>query len=184
MTIVTMMIRLFLSVILCRAALHKLRDVKTFQAELAAYRLLPTLLLPITTILLIAAEILTAISLLNIAWIVPAFAAAVLFFVYALAMTINLLKGRTHIDCGCTGPLLSSKERAKKTISWSLVIRNLVLTSLALLCTTYFTIEATIEHNGALELFIILAGTVISLLLYETTEQAIANTQGYQRWTH
>ncbi len=171
--IVTMIIRLFLSVLLFRAALHKQGNHKTFQAELGAYQLLPESLLPLTTFTLIFTEAVTSILLLNNQWQFPTLIAAVLFCVYALAMAVNLLKGRTSIDCGCGG-----LRAAKKTISWSLVIRNLILAVLALLCTQ----AAIAEAPGSLAIFIILAGAAVSLLIYEAIEQAIANIQGYRRW--
>jgi hypothetical protein len=180
MIVVSAIIRFLLAVILFRAALHKLRDRSRFQAELAAYQLLPTRLLPLATPVLIVTEAFTALSLLNMAWGFPTFLAAALFFIYAVAMAINLLQGRTHIDCGCSGPLGASKK-----ISWILVMRNAGLVFLALLCTlpTITTILST-PTLSTLDGFIILSGAVVSLLLYETIEQAIANAQGYQRWTH
>jgi hypothetical protein len=47
---------------------------------------------------------------------------------YALAMATNLLRGRVDIDCGCT-------PGRKQLLSWSLVVRNMILaaSSLALL---------------------------------------------------
>jgi Methylamine utilisation protein MauE len=48
-------------------------------------------------------------------------AAAVLLGVFALAMGINLLRGRRHIDCGCFQGAL------KQTLCWTLVGRNALL---------------------------------------------------------
>src|SRR3990170_4114641 len=45
---------------------------------------------------------------------------------YALAIAINLLRGRTRIDCGCLG--FGRHDR----IAWTMVARNLVLIALAL----------------------------------------------------
>jgi hypothetical protein len=178
MLVLTMIIRLFLSVILIRAVLHKVRDHKKFQSELAAYQLLPTSLfsfslLSLATWVLILIEAFTSVLLLDPTRGFAALVAAGLFCLYALAMAINLVRGRIYIDCGCSGV-----AGVKKTISWSLVTRNLVLATLAMLSSSAF---ATHPMN-ALELFIILAGATVSLLLYETIEQAIANAQGYQRW--
>lgn len=175
MTIAAIIMRLFLSVILIRAALHKIRARKKFQAELQAYQLLPEFSLSATTWLLIFTELSCSVLLLDPTRSFPALITAILFCLYALAMAINLLKGRTNIDCGCTGP-----TGIKKTIAWSLVIRNVILAFLALLCSSV----TSVQNTGALELFIIMAGAVVSLLLYEAIEQGISNAQGYQRWTH
>jgi len=104
----------------------------------------------------------------------PALFAAGLLGLYALAMAINLFRGRNHIDCGCSGP----SDRTQ-IISWSLVKRNLVLVLLALFC----VVAPTRDINTA-QLLIILAGTAVTLLLYAAIEQALANIQGYSRWTH
>ena len=48
-------------------------------------------------------------------------AAALLLSVFAVAMGINLLRGRRHIDCGCFQGTL------KQPLSWTLVSRNALL---------------------------------------------------------
>jgi hypothetical protein len=40
---------------------------------------------------------------------------------FAVAMGINLRRGRRHIDCGCFQSAL------KQTLSWTLVVRNVVM---------------------------------------------------------
>lgn len=181
LTVIAIILRLLLSVILLRAVLHKIRDRRKFQSELAAYQLLPTSflslpLLPIATYALIAVELLTSITLLDTAQATPALLAASLFAVYGAAMAINIFRKRTDIDCGCSGP-----SGVKKTIAWPLVLRNVVLVLLALFCAVT-PIVSTAIHGAWV--FMILAGALVALLLYEAIEQAIANTQGYQRWTH
>jgi len=52
-------------------------------------------------------------------------AAAALFIVFAIAMALNLLRGRTHIDCGCFQSAL------RQPLEWRLVVRNVVLALLA-----------------------------------------------------
>ena len=47
-----------------------------------------------------------------------------LFVLYAVAISINLFRGRRHIDCGCGGD--------GTAIGWGLVVRNVVLAGLAL----------------------------------------------------
>jgi hypothetical protein len=173
MTLAAMITRLFLSVLLLRAALHKLRDRKIFQAQLGAYQLLPSSLLSTASAILIAGESATSVILMNPAWTTGLWLAALLFLLYALAMMINLMKGVTNISCGCDGPFA-----AKKTISWSLVLRNLLLTILALLC----TVSVNRPSLHTFDLFIILAGVSAFLLIYEAIGQAIANSQHYRQW--
>jgi hypothetical protein len=53
-------------------------------------------------------------------------AAAMLLVVYAVAIGVNLLRGRRDIDCGCAGPA------SRRPIAWSLVARNVVLAAIGL----------------------------------------------------
>ena len=56
----------------------------------------------------------------------PEAAAAGLLSAFAVAMGINLLRGRRHIDCGCFQGAL------KQPLRWTLVIRNALLALLLL----------------------------------------------------
>ena len=51
-------------------------------------------------------------------------AVAGLLVLYAVAMAINLWRGKRNIDCGCGGD--------GQSLSWALVLRNAVLAGLAL----------------------------------------------------
>lgn len=50
--------------------------------------------------------------------------AAAIFLTFVLAISINLLRGRNEVSCGCFGG-------RSDNISWHLVARNLALASLA-----------------------------------------------------
>lgn len=110
------------------AAQHKLGVLKNkrFAAQMQAYSLLPeTLVSP-------AARALPWLELgLAMALLVPQTrpAAAIigcsLLLLYACAMAINLLRGRSDIDCGCGD--------APQKLSWWLVARNAALSLFALL---------------------------------------------------
>ncbi len=115
-------IDLFAALILIRAAIGKARDLAAFEGALDGYRLLPFWSLPAAKVGFPAAELFIAASLL----IPPlralaGYAAAGLLVLFALAMAINLVRGRREIDCGCGGP------DARQTLSWDLVVRNLVI---------------------------------------------------------
>lgn len=89
-----------LAVIFVISVTHKLRDYGRFKASLGAYRLLPVSLIGIAAPALIGMELLAIVAIL-----VPtgpgASIALALLAVYTLAITINLLRGNTSIDCGC-----------------------------------------------------------------------------------
>jgi len=104
------------------AASHKLRDVGRFRATLGDYRLLPVAVVPFAGALLIGTEIAVAILLLVSVRRAPGpVSAAGLLALYAVAIAVNLARGRRHIDCGCMGPTV------RRPISGWLVARNAAL---------------------------------------------------------
>jgi hypothetical protein len=54
-------------------------------------------------------------------------AIAALLLVYAAAMAVNIVRGRTHIDCGCLG-----FGTSRASLGWELVARNMLLAAVAL----------------------------------------------------
>jgi hypothetical protein len=124
-----MMLRLVLAGLLGWAVSHKLQDFSSFRSTLREYKLLPVFLVPLVAIIVIFAEILIAIGYLLPTGIESAgIAGACLFALYAIAIQINLLRGRTHIDCGCFGPARN------EPISSALVWRNLLLATASAAC--------------------------------------------------
>jgi hypothetical protein len=113
-------VRIAAALILFTAAVAKMRSWRTFEGVVANYRLLPNALSRGVAWVLPPAEFLLAIALLFGA---PGseLAASALLSVFGIAMAINLLRGRTHIDCGCFDATL------KQPLRWSLVVRNAVL---------------------------------------------------------
>ena len=125
-------LRLLLTAILVLALVAKLRGYERFREVLARYEVLPVALTGVASTVVVCWEAAAAVGL----WVWPhagAALAAVLFGTYALAISANLLRGRTHIDCGCEwgGGATTSSDRLTP---W-LPIRNagLVLAALTLL---------------------------------------------------
>lgn len=117
-----------LALILFSAAWHKFAEPNMFLSSLAAYRLVPAGALDILSRGIPAVEVLLGIGMLVPASRTPALAGcAALMGVYAAAMAINLVRGRSYIDCGCGG--------SAHPLSWRLVCRNLVLVALAVAAT-------------------------------------------------
>lgn len=108
------------------ALLHKMFDFVEFQGYVADYRLLPEFLVKPAALFLLVME---AGVVLLILWAPTrpwALVLAVsLLALYALAITVNLRRGRTHVECGCGGAL--------QWLSGALVWRNLILMVLALI---------------------------------------------------
>ncbi len=118
-------LRATLALLFTGAAVHKLRDPRTFAATLAEYRLLPRRLAGGASALLVAAELGVATGLV-VARRAGLGGAAALLVLYAGAIAINLARGRADIDCGCAGPA------TRRPISGWLVGRNLALAGMAL----------------------------------------------------
>lgn len=109
------------------AALHKLSDWPRFGAAIAGYRIAPERLVPGLAVAVVALEV-AAATLLPLPASRPAggLLAAGLLGGYALAIGVNLRRGRTNIDCGCFGP------SARRPIGAWMVVRNLLLAVVAL----------------------------------------------------
>ncbi|HTW35315.1 MAG TPA: MauE/DoxX family redox-associated membrane protein [Rhizomicrobium sp.] len=101
------------------AGVAKARDWTRFCAALAEYRLVPAFAITPAALAVPAAELGVAATLPCVAlrpW--PEIAGAALLFVFAGAMTINLLRDRSDIACGCS---FGAKENG---LHWSFVARN------------------------------------------------------------
>ncbi len=109
------------------AAGHKLADRERFLGVLGNYRLVPERLVPLAGAVIVAAEV-VAVLLLALPPVrtLGACLSVALLAAYALAIAVNLLRGRTRIDCGCFG------FGRHDYIAWTMVIRNLALVALAL----------------------------------------------------
>lgn len=117
------------ALVLFGAAWHKLSEPNAFLSALAAYRIVPPAVLDPIAKAVPWMEIAIAAGLLvPVTRVGALFAAGMLFLAYGGAIAINLLRGRSYIDCGCGG--------AAHPLSWGLVVRNAVLAAAALAVTT------------------------------------------------
>ena len=108
---------------------RKLRGLGGFLGILADYRLLPGWLLrPAALAIALCEGALAGIWLVSPwfaeATILAGVGTALVMAAYGGAIAVNLLRGRSWIDCGCGGG---------EQLSWMLVVRNLALTGFALL---------------------------------------------------
>lgn len=93
---------LFTGLVLAVAAMSKLRHLDEFQGVVENYRILPEFLVAPFAKLLPFVELVTAVALLiSPVREIAAWLATGLFVMFALALAINVGRGRTHIDCGC-----------------------------------------------------------------------------------
>lgn len=116
-----------LTVILWVGAWEKLRNLWIFEAAVAGYDLLPHWLWKPFALAYPLLEVLAGGLLLMPQTRVTGVAATLLVLLLATGgVLVNLLRGKTEIDCGCGG--LSNSYSG---LSWWLVVRNAVLIVLA-----------------------------------------------------
>jgi uncharacterized membrane protein YphA (DoxX/SURF4 family) len=129
---VALAIRVLVSLVFLTAAYGKLRHWTALQGVVANYRLLPQVLVaPVAYVLPPVEALLGAALLLSLGSPWPEAGTAALLMLFAVAMGINIARGRRHIDCGCFQSAL------KQTLSWTLVLRNVALS--LLLCVALLT---------------------------------------------
>lgn len=117
---------LVLAAVFATAAASKLAQLGPFEGIVRNYRVLPARLVTPFARALPFVELFAAIGLLVAPLRVPAaLVCAALLLAFALAMAINILRGRTDIDCGCF------VGHSRQRIGWSLVLRNLILLAAA-----------------------------------------------------
>ncbi|MEM9623816.1 MAG: MauE/DoxX family redox-associated membrane protein [Pseudomonadota bacterium] len=146
-----------LATLFAAAGVQKLVYRRRFAGVLEAYALLPSWLIPFLTIIVPVLELGVAGGLLitHHKQLVIA-TAVVLLATYALAMAINIGRGRRDIDCGCH---LSGEPQL---INRALVARNLLL-ALATCLLLLPTAERTLVW---FDFGVIIFGVVMSALLY------------------
>lgn len=153
----------FIALLFLRAAWHKAHDYGRFLGFLADYRLVPELALGVFGRTLIGLEFVVVGCLLwPSATIYGAMGACALLGLYALAMAINLLRGRTLIECGCGG--------SGQPLSWLLVVRNGVLMALCALA-----MWVPLQFTGTVEVACALIAGLLAFAFYVIAEFVTAN---------
>ena len=116
----------FTVLLFLKAALFKAFDFLEFQGFVADYQLMPDAWVRPVAFLLITLESAVVLALIWDATRTVGIALATsLLGLYALAILINLKRGRNHIECGCGG--------APEVLSPRLLVRNLLLMVIALM---------------------------------------------------
>lgn len=129
--LVTIFVRSFLALLFAGAAYSKLRHQEEFHGVVRNFRLMPEWLASPFAKVLPWLEVAIAVGLLVDASVpFAAAAASVLLVVFAVAIGINVARGRKAIDCGCF------RTGYKQSLSWFLVARNVVLAGGGLMLAT------------------------------------------------
>lgn len=158
---------LVLSYVFVAAAVHKWTNPTGFRAILLNYQVMPHSLAGPLAYCIPVLELLCGIALLIPYTAAPAaLLAGALLLLYMLVISINLLRGRHSIDCGCGG------TDQKQVISVWLVVRNAVLAGIS-----YLVIADTQARTlGWLDWIIALLAAVVGCLFYNIVNQLLVNT--------
>ena len=147
------------------AGAHKLRAVPEFTGTLAGYRILPGAWVSPAARLLPLLECLIAAALLAPpASAAASLAGAALLSGYAVAMALNLMRGRRQLDCGCLGP-------RGGVISPALVLRNLLL---ALILGAAGGLRSSSRSMDWLDVGTVLVAVCAAALLYAAANGLLA----------
>jgi Methylamine utilisation protein MauE len=109
--------------VLVIAGLLKIGNLSSFGKQITSYEIMPSGLARLSGYIIPPIEVGIGISLLFLPKI--AIGAACLFISFALAVGVNLLRGRSQLRCSCFGP------SGKHTISLTHVVGNVGLSLLA-----------------------------------------------------
>ncbi|WP_264805095.1 MauE/DoxX family redox-associated membrane protein [Acetobacter estunensis] len=102
------------------AGIAKLREHDVFLGVLASYRLLPGWMLEGVAWMLGVLEVTAGASLLSgLGAPLGGMLAALMLMVFAVAMGVNVARGRTDLSCGCTPGMKGER------LSWTLTLRTL-----------------------------------------------------------
>ncbi len=167
--VLSLTIRLALSILFVTAAFAKLQKRRDFYAAVLAWQLLPPRWAMKLAGILPWVEAVIAVGLLLDVVATPFFAAGLLLG-YALAMAVNLKRGRYDIDCGCGG--------APQPLSIWLVLRNIVLSGAALAVSLVPADKRPLQPVDAL----IVIGTLgVLILAYTSGHRILARSLGSGR---
>jgi hypothetical protein len=156
--------RLLGGLVFAAAVAGKVRHRHELAGVVANYRLLPEGLAGSAAWMIVGLECLAALSLLSGWWLTAGATLAIgLLAGFALAMAINLTRGRREIDCGCFQ--LGLRQR----LSAGLVMRNLVLAIILLPLLTAAAVSAT-----ALQWVDGLGGGLAAFTLYQVFGEIVS----------
>jgi len=117
--------RAFLAGLFAISGVQKLSSLPRFNEIVRSYEIIPPRLVKLSAFVIATTEILVA-AFLVVGFCVQLAAtfASLLLILFAVAMGINLIRGRNWLSCGCFGPLGTR-------IHWTLVLRSLLLVGIA-----------------------------------------------------
>lgn len=163
-------LRLCFVTLFAGSLVHKLMRFAQFRATVANYlrgfSLSGVFTLPFALAVLLEEAVVVAICL------APTFSAgrgvviAGMLVVYAAAMAVNLVRGNSLLDCGC------SWGSARQPAGYELVARNLLLSLFALM----LLLPTRPREMGILDVMTVLASVALAAVAYATVNRLFANS--------
>ena len=166
-------------------AVHKFSNREHFRASFEAYEIIPASLSALVTKIIPPFELLLgvgwlAFGLFAIEFKLVTLASVGLLVSYALAIGINLKRGRNYIDCGCTfsNSNTSNADSGSQQISLGLFYRNVLLIIMAIVC----IIPAGDRSLQLIDVFALFFSVAALILLYETFNQILTTRNTINSW--
>ncbi len=119
---------ILIAFVFAAAGIHKVMNFSRHAGAVADYRVVPAWTVPVLAPLLIILEFaVVALILLPGSRLAGVILAIGLLLIYIFSIALNLVRGRTSIDCGCAWG-----SQGHPISAW-LIVRNLIMIALALL---------------------------------------------------
>ncbi|MBL4572097.1 MAG: hypothetical protein JKY86_03365 [Gammaproteobacteria bacterium] len=167
------------------AAAHKLSNRAHFRASFKAYEIIPENLSGLVTKIIPPLELLLSVGWLTfglfaIEFELVTFISIGLLASYALAIGVNLKRGRNYIDCGCsfTSGNAKNADSGSQQISLGLLYRNGFLIAMAIVC----TIPVSDRSLQLIDIFGLAFSVVALILLYGAFNQLLTNRNAINSW--
>jgi Methylamine utilisation protein MauE len=146
-----------LSLIFFTTFISKVINWKDYKQTIASYKIIPPKGISISLLFFLINEAVIALSALLVGWRpFNAVMATILLLIYTIAISINLLRGRKDLACGCGGVLESER------LHYGLVIRNLLFIIAVVLLS--FTSKENDISDGWLTIGILLVSVALLLI--------------------
>ncbi len=166
-----------LGLMMLLAACHKFSDLAGFKVTLIEYQVVPERLISLAQYLIPIIEL-----LIGGAWLLAfyfsgatALATATLLAVYAVAIGVNIKRGRVHFDCGCS---FGGSTESEQFLTAGLIVRNIIFIIAALLT----LIPVSGRDFGFSDFLVLMAVLLSATLLLGAVNQLLANRSAINTW--
>jgi uncharacterized membrane protein len=148
-----------LAIVLIGSGAAKARKLRAFGDLMRGYALLPDFFIVTAAALITALELMAGAALLLQFSVLGAATALALCLMFAAALGINIARGNTELDCGCSGFGAATASDASSRISPWHVARALFLALMA----AALLLPTSLRSTGWLDIWVGLAATLVTL---------------------